>query len=1597
MTITSTEAWRPDPRLVQFLDEQFQRTMESYRANPKLIDEHANHEESIRVGGYANRTLLELVQNAADAMPKGTELPGDPGRIEIVLDEERHVLYVANSGHPFEKGGLNALLHAHVSEKRGDEIGRFGLGFKSVLAVSESPEVLSRSVSFAFNPESARTELRSIAPASPKLPILRTAESIDATTALGGDPVLAELGSWATTIVRLPGLRDIVRLRDEIGSFASEFLLFVEGVREVNLRVLGPSAHSISHTCKPIGEGRYRIERPDGTGDDWVVGSRMHEPSMKARKMVGDAVARKAVKISVAVPIDHGAGQLGTFWLYFPLRDKTTATGLFNAPWSVNDDRTTLLENDYNREILAAMSDIYVELIPAVFDPDDPAAHLELLPARGREARSFGDRLLSEHIPLKAAQTAVVPDAEKVLTAPAQLRPLDFDAQRDLKAGVEVQKFWSASPNTGGDVPHWSCYASTTRIARMERLFVESRGTGFDHSSRDEARARAEMPKRSGVAWLEEWAMGDDMASARNALLLLHQTRPKALMGARVIPTTEGYASVHDNRRVFIGRIEGIDLESASFIEPRFIDRSTGGADTEQRLRDLGFGELDATMVVESMLKRLGLVLDEDKQTALWEELRRGRISTSDALRCIRADNSAMVHVPTLDGGWALPTQVFDVDGLATEVVGGLLLDHERCAPAIAHGLGVMRWVIDDFPFEDEVDAERYTAAVLETLNANRPPEETEITSIEVSRGGRRSPGPFSVLRLLAESSANPQTRLRWTRELLDRVAALPADEVNWRAEELDGGNVYRVKNPVIWAIEEWGLLDRHAGGAAPARGLVSPVLVEYESLLPLFKGTAHEAKQLGMPDRLADVPPEVLERALGSTDIPAHFAEERVAAFILQAAPLVAEKGSTVVVPARVGMRYEPTAPADVYVACTKEERDLLQERQRPFVFADPETADRLIAEVGCRSFGESFSFSTEVLGEREPEPLLDVFPGLRDSVIARRKLANATVSRAASITKRVETPDGVESKSLDALLDGIQLRVVDGLDDAEILRRANLAFDLRLDEAEMEEVRDRSLELGLERLRAEALGIEDDAERLEHYLGDDDLKEMLPKGLWDNLEGQGMLGPDTTPAALCLSVYRSDTLKTLADLFRRQGFTDVPTQWAGGPATIDWLRRMGFGPEYAGRRSKSREAEFVVPGAIRLNPLHDYQLAISRQIRDRILRVDESGRRAKVMVELPTGAGKTRVASETVLTMFLDGELEGPVLWIAQTDELCEQAVETFQHVWRGLCAERLDDTPLTIGRLWADNEVEEPETTASVIVATDAKLDARAGRADYDWLKEASCVIIDEGHRAAESTRYTRILTWLGVDGRHWERPLIGLSATPYRGTSKESTETLARRFGQDKIDAFSGGNAYQELVDRGILARVNHKVLEGIEVLMTPEELAEFQKYNTVGQSVLDKIAENEARMHILFQDIVGLDPEQGKSVLVFTPNVLSSQILAAMLRFKGLSAESVSGKTSIPERRQTIERFKRGEIQVLTNCDVLIHGFDAPGVTALYIARPAFSPNAYIQMAGRGLRGPKNGGKEECLIVDLADGFGSDDINEKLSYREYEDLWTKQKA
>jgi hypothetical protein len=119
--------------------------LEIYKQSPDRIREDFGTEETALGGGYSYRQITELIQNGADAISEhcleNSSEQADDAKIEVVLTKSH--LYVANTGAPLSQEGLNALLRANSSPKRGIEIGRFGLGFKSLLRLGGAIEVYS--------------------------------------------------------------------------------------------------------------------------------------------------------------------------------------------------------------------------------------------------------------------------------------------------------------------------------------------------------------------------------------------------------------------------------------------------------------------------------------------------------------------------------------------------------------------------------------------------------------------------------------------------------------------------------------------------------------------------------------------------------------------------------------------------------------------------------------------------------------------------------------------------------------------------------------------------------------------------------------------------------------------------------------------------------------------------------------------------------------------------------------------------------------------------------------------------------------------------------------------------------------------------------------------------------------------------------------------------------------------------------------------------------------------------------------------------------------------------------------------------------------
>lgn len=140
------------------------RVLRAWSVAPERFREDANAEEDLALGGYRDRLVVELAQNASDAAVSA----GVPGRLLLRLADG--VLVAANTGARLGADGVLALSTLRASSKRdGRGTGRFGVGFAAVLAVSEAPAVVGHGMGVRFSREESLAAVRDAAAGHPAL------------------------------------------------------------------------------------------------------------------------------------------------------------------------------------------------------------------------------------------------------------------------------------------------------------------------------------------------------------------------------------------------------------------------------------------------------------------------------------------------------------------------------------------------------------------------------------------------------------------------------------------------------------------------------------------------------------------------------------------------------------------------------------------------------------------------------------------------------------------------------------------------------------------------------------------------------------------------------------------------------------------------------------------------------------------------------------------------------------------------------------------------------------------------------------------------------------------------------------------------------------------------------------------------------------------------------------------------------------------------------------------------------------------------------------------------------------------------------------
>ncbi|MEU7731439.1 molecular chaperone Hsp90 [Streptomyces sp. NPDC040724] len=289
--------------------------LDAWGAGPARFREDANAEEDLALGGYRDRLVIELAQNAADAAARAKV----PGRLRLTLHEGENghaLLAVANTGAPLDATGVESLSTLRASAKRepsGDSVGRFGVGFAAVLAVSDEPAVLGRHGGVRWSLAEARELAREASVGSPGLgdelrrrdghvPLLRLPLPAEGTAPDGYDTVVvlplrdaaAEdlverllAGIDDALLLTLPGLREVVVETPTGGS------------RALYRREEGPYTVIEDTTASGTRTNRWRTVRHGGPIERALLADRPVEERL-----------RPAWAVSWAVPVDADGAPL---------------------------------------------------------------------------------------------------------------------------------------------------------------------------------------------------------------------------------------------------------------------------------------------------------------------------------------------------------------------------------------------------------------------------------------------------------------------------------------------------------------------------------------------------------------------------------------------------------------------------------------------------------------------------------------------------------------------------------------------------------------------------------------------------------------------------------------------------------------------------------------------------------------------------------------------------------------------------------------------------------------------------------------------------------------------------------------------------------------------------------------------------------------------------------------------------------------------------------------------------------------------------------------------------------------------------------------
>ena len=339
--------------------------------------------------------------------------------------------------------------------------------------------------------------------------------------------------------------------------------------------------------------------------------------------------------------------------------------------------------------------------------------------------------------------------------------------------------------------------------------------------------------------------------------------------------------------------------------------------------------------------------------------------------------------------------------------------------------------------------------------------------------------------------------------------------------------------------------------------------------------------------------------------------------------------------------------------------------------------------------------------------------------------------------------------------------------------------------------------------------------------------------------------------------------------------------------------------------------------------------------ELLERVRRALLGSQNSRVMLQLPTGGGKTRIAGELLSQWLKDAR---KAVWLTHRRELAAQTEGMLQQ----------DDVSATKDIHWTPG-VQAPAIPNSVVILMAQTVSRRTDGADvWDRYDDRDLMIIDEAHHATADGWARAIKQWPG--------PVLGMTATPWR---------LSQREGFDHL--------FWELICGPQVVELQKKrALCNARVLLPPEdELVRSGQVDSTGEYSEPGIEEANRDRDVWTAGALRYWQKSGgnRQTVVYAVSVRHARNLADVFNEGGIPSGVLVSDTPSGERDDLIRRFRQGDLRALVNVAVATEGFDLPDAACVLMTRPTMSLALYLQMVGRGLRPKQDDGN--CVILDLA--------------------------